>query len=180
MRVIAGKFRGRRFDIPPGFRARPTTDLARESLFNVVAGCMDLEGKRALDLFSGTGAITLEMLSRGCSSVTSVELDRRHHAFIRQCLERLGVDNCRALHRDAFRFLRTCRESFDMVFADPPYALEGLGELPGLVLGGGMVAPGGLFVLEHGAGHDFSRLPGFTGRRAYGSVNFSFFSPLGP
>lgn len=135
----------------------------------------------ALDLFSGTGSISLEMLSRGCSQVVSVEADRDHAAFIRQCVAKLGKDAemCHALIRgDVFRFLKSCHRTFDLIFADPPYALDKLPEIPNLITpadGGGLLKDGGIFVFEHGKQYDFSQHPRFVEHRAYGSVNFSLF-----
>ena len=133
MRIITGLYKGRRFDIPRSFKARPTTDFAKENIFNVLAGHIDLEGKQALDLFSGTGSITLELLSRGCDRVVSVEIDRDHHAFIKQCLAKIGAVNCLPLRADALRFVKSCRQKFDFIFADPPYALGELAAIPGMV-----------------------------------------------
>ena len=175
MRIITGKYKGRRFDVPRTFKARPTTDFAKENIFNVLNSFVDLDGAHALDLFSGTGSITLELLSRGCAEVVSVELDRAHHAFIRQCVERIGDPNAVLVRGDVFRFLKSCHRQFDLIFADPPYALEQLTTLPKLVFDGNLLAPGGIFVLEHGKQNDFSALPQFVERRAYGSVNFSIF-----
>ena len=175
MRVITGKYKGRRFDIPRTFKARPTTDFAKENLFNVLTGYVDFDGAMALDLFSGTGSITLELLSRGCRQVVSVEADRDHHAFIKQCLARLGDNNCVAIRGDVFRFVRSCRQQFDFVFADPPYALEQLSTIPDLIFRGDLLKPDGIFVLEHGNQNDFSSHPCFVERRIYGSVNFSLF-----
>lgn len=191
MRIITGKYKGRRFDVPRTFKARPTTDFAKENIFNVLQGMTDLEGCMALDLFAGTGSITLEMLSRECRHVVSVEADRDHAAFIRQCLQKLKAENCTLVRGDVFRFLKTCRQQFDFIFADPPYALERLPELPDIILpasgegqdGAGenagdvqtALAPGGIFVFEHGKQYDFSSHPNFIDHRAYGSVNFSIF-----
>lgn len=175
MRIITGLYKGRHFDIPRSFKARPTTDFAKENIFNVMAGYIDFDGKQALDLFSGTGSITLELLSRGCGHVVSVEQDRDHHAFIKQCLAKIGATNCLPLRADAFRFVKSCRQQFDFIFADPPYSLERLPEIPGLVLSSGLLAEGGVFVFEHGAANDFSSDARFVERRSYGSVNFSIF-----
>ena len=175
MRIITGKYKGRHFDVPCTFKARPTTDFAKENIFNVLTGKIDFEGATALDLFSGTGSISLELLSRGCSQVVSVELDRDHHAFIRQCLKKLGDENCIALRGDVFRFLKTCRQQFDFIFADPPYTLERLPEIPDIVLSKGLLKEDGIFVFEHGEKNDFSDHPRFLEHRAYGSVNFSLF-----
>ena len=175
MRIITGIYKGRRFDIPRTFKARPTTDFAKENIFNVLTGYLDLEDSRALDLFAGTGSISLEFLSRGCAQVVSVEKDRDHHAFIKQCVSRLGTDRSVVIRGDVFKFLATCKQQFDIIFADPPYALPQLHELPEQVLGKDLLSEGGVFVLEHGKGDDFSSHPRFVEHRTYGSVNFSIF-----
>jgi 16S rRNA (guanine(966)-N(2))-methyltransferase RsmD len=176
MRIITGRYKGRHFDIPRTFKARPTTDFAKENIFNVLTGYLDFEGAAALDLFAGTGSITLELLSRGCANVVSVEMDRDHHRFIRQCLEKLGNDGqVKCLRGDVFRFVKSCRQQFDFIFADPPYALKELPTLPQLICADSLLKPGALFVLEHGKDYDFSSTPHFTEHRQYGSVNFSLF-----
>ncbi len=175
MRIITGIYKGRRFDIPRTFKARPTTDFAKENLFNVLAGYMDFDDAHALDLFAGTGSISLEFLSRGCAQVVSVEADRDHYAFIKKCVEKLGSDKSVVIRGDVFRFVKSCRQQFDIIFADPPYALEKLPEIPDLIFSLGLLAEGGLFVFEHGKQNDFSRHPHFVEHRSYGSVNFSIF-----
>ena len=175
MRIITGIYKGRRFDIPRTFKARPTTDFAKENIFNVIQGYMDLEDTVALDLFAGTGSISLELLSRGCRQVINVEGDRDHASFIRQCLQKLDDDACSIVRGDVFRFLKSCRQQFDFIFADPPYALKELPEIPGLVLDKGILAEGGIFVFEHGKQYDFSSHPRFLEHRSYGSVNFTLF-----
>lgn len=175
MRIITGMYKGRRFEVPHTFKARPTTDFAKENIFNVLNGYIDLDGASALDLFSGTGSISLEMLSRGCDRVISVEADKDHHAFIRQCLAKIGTDKCVPLRTDALRFIKGCREQFDFIFADPPYAMPELPEIPEMVLSGNLLKPDGVFVFEHGKKNDFSDHPRFVEHRAYGSVNFSIF-----
>lgn len=175
MRIITGKYKGRHFDIPRTFKARPTTDFAKENIFNVLNGYIDFDGSAALDLFAGTGSISLEMLSRGCAPVVSVEADRDHAAFIAQCMKRIGTTDNVLIRGDVFRFLKKCHEQFDFIFADPPYALENLATLPGLVLGNDLLKPDGIFVLEHGKNYDFSNEPRFLEHRSYGSVNFSLF-----
>ena len=175
MRIITGIYKGRRFDIPRTFKARPTTDFAKENLFNVLAGYLDFDDAHALDLFAGTGSISLEFLSRGCAQVVSVEADRDHYAFIKKCVEKLGSDKSVVIRGDVFRFVKSCRQQFDIIFADPPYALEKLPEIPDLIFSLGLLAEGGLFVFEHGKQNDFSRHPHFVEHRSYGSVNFSIF-----
>lgn len=175
MRIITGRYKGRRFEIPRTFKARPTTDFAKENIFNVIQGYLDLEDTVALDLFAGTGSISLELLSRGCRQVVSVEADRDHASFIRQCMQKLETDSCSLIRGDVFRFLKSCRQQFDFIFADPPYALKELPEIPDIVLGKGILAEGGVFVFEHGKQYDFSAHPRFLEHRSYGSVNFTLF-----
>lgn len=179
MRIITGKYKGKHFEVPRSFKARPTTDFAKENLFNVLRAYVDFEETRALDLFAGTGSITLELLSRGCPEVVSVERDRQHYAFVRAAVEHCTASDAdvrvRVLNADALRIIAKSNERFDLVFADPPYALRELSELPERVMASGLLKPGALFVLEHGKEHDFSSRPEFLEHRAYGSVNFSFF-----
>jgi len=175
MRIITGKYKGRHFDIPRSFKARPTTDFAKENIFNVLMQYVDLEEAAALDLFSGTGSISLELLSRGCSTVVSVEMDRDHHRFICECLKKLGDVHCTPLRADAFRFIKSCKKQFDLIFADPPYALKELPTIPDLIFEKGLLTEGGIFVFEHGKDHDFTQHPHFIEHRSYGSVNFSLF-----
>ena len=179
MRIITGKYKGRHFEVPRSFKARPTTDFAKENIFNVLRAYVDFEQTSALDLFGGTGSISLELLSRGCRRVVTVEKDRQHHAFIAQCARKLGDAAWVPLCGDALRFVERGHEPFDLIFADPPYALPELPELPERVMRSGLLAPGALFVLEHGKGQDFSSRPDFLEHRAYGSVNFSLFRAPG-
>ena len=150
MRIITGQYKGRHFDIPRSFKARPTTDFAKENIFNVLQGYIDFEDTSALDLFAGTGSISLELVSRGCSRVVSVEADRDHANFIRQCFQKLGEDKDILIRGDVFRFLKTCKQKFDFIFADPPYALKELPQIPDLGLNGDYLDEGGIFVFEHG------------------------------
>lgn len=178
MRIVSGKYKGRRFNVPSTFKARPTTDFAKENLFNILqARGIFGECPAALDLFAGTGSISLELLSRGCAPVVSVEGDRDHARFLRQTAQALSDPNWQVLHTDVFRLLRTANQQFPLIFADPPYALPQLPQLPQLILQSGLLAPGGLLIVEHGKANDFSSLPQFTDLRIYGSVHFSFFLP---
>ena len=175
MRIITGIYKGRRFDIPHTFKARPTTDFAKENIFNVLNSYIDFEGTTALDLFAGTGSISLELLSRGCQQVVSIEKDRDHHAFIRQCIQKLGADNSVVIRGDVFRYIKSCSQQFDFIFADPPYQLTELAQIPDLIFEKDLLKEEGIFVLEHGAQNDFSNHPHFVEHRKYGSVNFSIF-----
>ena len=175
MRIITGQYKGRRFDVPRTFKARPTTDFAKENIFNVLTALVDFDGATALDLFSGTGSISLELVSRGCTQVVSVELDRDHHRLICDCMKKLGTQACIPLRGDVFRFLKSCRQQFDFIFADPPYALQELTTIPDIVFAQNLLKDGAPMVLEHGSDHDFSAHPHFFDHRQYGSVNFSIF-----
>lgn len=178
MRIISGIYKRRRFEVPRTFKARPTTDFAKENLFNVLNNYMDFEeGVSALDLFAGTGSISLELLSRGCERVISIEKDAAHYAFICKVLKELKTENCFPIRGDVFKFIRGCKEQFDFIFADPPYALPELETLPGLILEKQLLKEDGVFVLEHGKQNNFEENPHLIERRTYGSVNFSFFRP---
>ncbi len=188
MKIITGQYGGRRFDPPRNLSARPTTDLAKQALFNILQNRMDLEGCRALDLFSGTGSISFELLSRGAAHVVSVEMGHTQQQFIQKVAAQLNVPRNRhqLIRGDVFRYLNTppamsvgasepSAASFDLIFADPPYDLAELDKLPNLVLQPGWLAPDGIFILEHGKASDFSSHPLFQELRTYGAVHFSFF-----
>ena len=175
MRVISGKYKGRHFDIPKNFKARPTTDFAKENLFNILCNIIDFDECTALDLFSGTGSISLELLSRGCPKVTSVEMDALHFSHLRKSAATLNDSNWQLIRDDVFRFIRRCTGTYDLIFADPPYALKELKDIPELILQTEMLKEGGLLVFEHGKDHSFESNPYFVRHIAYGSVNFTFF-----
>lgn len=175
MRIVTGIYKGRHFDIPRTFKARPTTDFAKENLFNVLGGYLDFDGISALDLFSGTGSISFEMLSRGCSPVVSVEMDAEHVQFIKNCTQKIKAEGHIIVRKDVFRFIKTAQRQFDLIFADPPYQLATLATIPDLIFEHNLLAPNGIFVLEHGKNHDFSQHPKVIDHRVYGSVNFTIF-----
>ena len=175
MRIISGKYKGRHFNIPRTFKARPTTDFAKENLFNILTNIVDFEETTALDLFSGTGSISLELLSRGCKKVTSVEMDSQHFAFLKKCQNTLQESAWHAVRDDVFRFIRRCNTSYSLVFADPPYALKELKDIPALVLDGELLCDDGIFIFEHGKDYSFTEHPLFFRHVAYGSVNFTLF-----
>jgi len=176
MRIIGGRLKGKLFDIPEGFKSRPTTDFAKEALFDILDNEYEWEGLKVLDLFGGTGSISYEFLSRGAGHVWTVEMNPGNTAFISKTAKRLGIArDISVIHSNVFDFLGICREKFDLVFADPPYALEGLESIPEKVLSRGIIHPGGYFILEHGAEHDFSAHPLFKKEKVYGRVHFTFF-----
>ena len=176
MRIIRGKYGRRRFQIPASFKARPTTDFAKENLFNVLDNMVDWEELDALDLFAGTGSIAFEMLSRGCQHVTAVELNYKHASFIEKVAKELHTKELTLIRGDVLRYLSSItKPSFDLIFADPPYNLPELQQLPNLVLNSDLLREGGIFVLEHSKNNDFAAQPYFSQLRVYGSVNFSVF-----
>ena len=175
MRIISGIYGKRRFDIPKNFRARPTTDFAKENLFNVLNNMIDWDGLVALDLFSGTGSIGFEFLSRGCSKVVCVEKDAVHLAFIQKVAKELKTNDLIPLRGDVFTYLSEARKQFDLIFADPPYALSELSEIPDLIFSKKHLNENGLFILEHPSDCSFKDHPHFSQQRVYGSVNFSLF-----
>ena len=175
MRIISGKYGRRRFDVPKNITARPTTDFARENIFNVLENLEGFEDKSACDLFAGTGAVSFEFLSRGCNYVTAVEKAPVQSAFIRKVSEILGDENIHVVRGDVFKFIEEDVRAYDYVFADPPYDHPRFDEIPGLILSSNLVKPGTVVIIEHSKNKDFSSLPGFNQRRAYGSVNFSIF-----
>jgi len=175
MRIISGKYKSRRFDIPHNFKARPTTDFAKENIFNVIRNLIDLEDAVALDLFAGTGSISFELLSRGCREVVCVERDAAHYAFIKKIKDELKADQLLTIKTDAMKYIASVNRTFDFIFADPPYAFPELSQIPENILSHHLLNPDGVFVMEHPKEYDFSHLPGFSQRRVYGAVNFSIF-----
>ena len=172
MRIISGIYGKRRFDVPSSFSARPTTDFAKENLFNVLSNLMDFEDLEALDLFAGTGSISFELLSRGCRRVTSVEKNNAHASFIAKVGKELKTNGLNLIRGDVFRFLHTAApQSFDFIFADPPYALKELPEVPTCIFERDLLRPDGIFVMEHPANYDFSQLPYFDQHRVAQSTS---------
>lgn len=175
MRIIGGKLKGK-FILPPaGYKARPTTDFAREALFNILDNEYEFEDLKVLDLFGGTGAVSFEFGSRGVGRVWCVEMNRDNASFIKREAQRLDLDNVTMVRDNVFDFLDVCHEKFDIIFADPPYALEGLDTIPDKVLDRDILHPDCYFILEHGGEHSFKDHPRFFKEREYGRVHFTFF-----
>ena len=175
MRIIRGKYGKRRFDVPKNITARPTTDFARENLFNIIENIEDLEEKSVLDLFAGTGAVSWEFVSRGASPVVAVEQAQVQSGFIRSVKEKLKDEALRLVKGDVFKYIERSKDSYDIIFADPPYDHPRFAEIPELILKSPASRQGTLVIVEHNRNHDFSRLPGFMRHLVYGSVNFSLF-----
>lgn len=175
MRIIAGKNRKRIITPPSNFKARPTTDFAKENLFNVLANYFDFDDIQVLDLFSGTGSISYEFCSRGALRVVSVEMHPTHHKFIADMKHELAYEQLQTIKSNVFVYLKSIKDSFDVIFADPPYELEDIETIPDLVFNGGLLKENGWLIVEHSDKTDFSEHPHFKDKRVYGSVNFSIF-----
>lgn len=175
MRIIGGTHKARRFNPPSTLKARPTTDFAKEGLFNVLDNLISFEGIQVLDLFSGTGSISYECASRGASNVYSIELNFQNSMYIKNTAKELGFTAIKVIKGDAFKFIANCGVRFNFIFADPPYALETLATIPDKVFEADILAPDGIFVLEHGRDNSFNTHQNFIEERCYGNVHFSLF-----
>ena len=175
MRIISGKYNGRTINPPRNLKARPTTDFAKENLFNVLNNLIDFEACDVLDLFSGTGSISYEFASRGARSVTSVEINPVHYNFIRQTAQQLGITNLHPVKANVFLYLKSCPKQFDVIFSDAPYDLEGSEEVIREVFTRDLLREEGILIFEHSKKMDFSTYEHFWQLRSYGSVQFSFF-----
>ncbi len=175
MRIVGGTYKGRIFNPGKNFKSRPTTDIAKEGLFNILENRYYFSDKNVLDLFSGTGSIGYEFISRGCQEVTFVENDFIHYRFILSVLASLKIQNVRVFKADVFRFIKKQSGKYDFVFADPPYKLPRLNEIPDAIFEADLLKEEGIFILEHPKEFDFSKHNHFTEVRKYGKVNFSFF-----
>lgn len=154
---------------------RPTTDIAKEGLFNILQNNLDFEELSTLDLFGGTGSISYELASRGCKQLTIVEQDSNMYQFIKKTSETLGFDFIQVIKMEVFRYILSCRESYDFIFAGPPYALQTIDDIPKLIVERKLLKPGGWFVLEHTPRNNYEDYPLFTRAKNYGTTIFSFF-----
>ena len=175
MRIIGGSLRGRILSLPQGFTARPTTDYAREALMDVIDSAYEFDGLKVLDLFGGSGAVSFEFCSRGVGHVWCVEMNPQYASAISSQASRLGIRNLSVVRHNVFEFLPLCTQKFDLIFADPPYALSGLETLPDRIFERDILNPGCWFVLEHGDEYSFREHPYFLKEKRYGRVHFSFF-----
>jgi len=166
--------KGRIIHPPRNFRGRPTTDMAKEALFNILANRIEFSEISILDLFSGSGNISFEFASRGCRNITCVEKDFYHYRFIKQTIASFGFP-ITAIHGDAIHFLEKVPGKYDLIFADPPFNLPDLNKLPDLIIDGQVLNEKGILILEHPKEHNFTKIPQFSEVRQYGHVNFSFF-----
>lgn len=175
MRIIGGKYSGRRIEVSKGFDSRPTTDFAREALFNILSNHFNFEDTAVLDLFSGTGSISFEFASRGCENIDLVDINGRATQFIAKTAADIGMKGIHAVRMDVFRFIPVCHKKYDIIVADPPYELKNIQAIPDLIMKFNLLKENGWFVLEHGKANHFKDHLHFFEERNYGSVHFSFF-----
>jgi len=175
MRIIGGRLKGLRLNPPKNLPVRPTTDLAKEALFNILQNQIEFESIIVLDLFSGTGNISLEFASRGATQVTSV--DRSIHCvnYLKDAARQHGLDNIKTYKADVFKYLQTEGDKYDLIFADPPYDLDRIPALPKIIFERELLRPDGLLVVEHQSMQNLSNHPAFIEQRKYGHSSFSFF-----
>ncbi len=176
MRIISGLWGGRRIQPPVNMpHTRPTTDIAKEGLFNIITNNLDLSDLKTLDLFGGTGCISYELASRGAKDLTIVERDPQMHKFIVQTFENLGFPGAQIIRQDVFQFLMKNEVRYDFIFAGPPYALREIDDIPRLVFDQGLLNENGWFILEHTPRNDYKEHPNFRSERKYGTTIFSIF-----
>jgi 16S rRNA (guanine966-N2)-methyltransferase len=175
LRIISGKYRGKTLRPPKNLKVKPTTDFARESLFNIIYNNFNIEEINVLDLFSGTGSISFEFASRGCPKIHLVENNIKQISFIIKTITELDFGQIKPIHSNVLTYIKSCHTIYDIVFADPPYDLNWLDSLPELVFKHLLVRDNGWFILEHPKTFSFSSFPQFKDHRRYGKVNFSFF-----
>lgn len=176
MRIIGGQYKGRRLNAPSSLPVRPTTDVAKEALFNILRNYYDFEGLRVLDLFAGIGSISMEFASRQASEVHSIEINPRCVSFITETVRKLKMDNLFVVRANVFSYLKRSKKKFDIIFADPPYDLEDIDKIPELVFSSDLLDKDGWLIIEHSKATDFESHPNLDQQRRYGRVNFSMFS----
>ena len=176
MRIISGTLGGRRFNPPASMpHTRPTTDIAKEGLFNILQNNFDFEDLGTLDLFGGTGSISYELASRGVPDMTIVEKDPTMYEFIKKTAAGFGINHLRTVKMDVFKFILSCNEKFDLIFAGPPYALTSIDDLPRFIFEKQLLKKNGWFILEHTPRNDYKKFPFYRSERNYGTTIFSFF-----
>ena len=175
MRIISGQYKGKRIPVPKHFNARPTTDFAKENLFNILNNYFDFNEINVLDLFGGTGSISYEFASRGCPEIDLVENNYKTYNFIKQVIEKLNLYTINPVKSDVFRYIKNCIKKYDLIFADPPYNLQQINVIPDIIFEYKLLKDRGWFIFEHSKKQDFSSHPFYLEKRVYGGVNFSIF-----
>ena len=175
MRIISGKYKGRRLYPHKVFNARPTTDFAKESLFDILNNYFYFDQVKVLDLFSGTGSIGLEFVSRGSRNVEMIEIDKKNYRYIAEAIKTLGIDDAKLICSDAIKYLSWCKPGYDIIFADPPYEMDRIVEVPEIVFKRNLLNNEGWLIIEHSSKRNFKGHPHFREERHYGNVHFSYF-----
>jgi len=175
MRIISGIHKGRTIHPPKNLPVRPTTDFAKEAIFNILNNHFDYENCKVLDLFCGTGNITYEFASRECNDITSIDSDHHCAAFVKKSIEEYKMTQVRVIKSDVFSFLKNAFGNYDIIFADPPYDLDKINTIPDLIFQQNLLKENGWLIVEHGPKTNFSQHPRFKEHRKYGNVNFSIF-----
>lgn len=175
MRVVGGTHRSRQFHIPDNLGIRPTTDFAKEALFNILQNRIDFEGMKVLDLFGGSGSISYEFASRGCAEIITVEKNLKSCDFIKKTSSEFKLSNIKVIKMDVFSYLKICADTFDIIFADPPFKLENIARIPALVFEQKLLKENGMLIVEHPSDVNFAGIKELKETREYGTVNFSIF-----
>ncbi|PST82650.1 16S rRNA (guanine(966)-N(2))-methyltransferase RsmD [Pedobacter yulinensis] len=175
MRIIGGRLKGVRLQPPANLPVRPTTDMAKEALFNILNNSFDLDQVRVLDLFCGTGNVSLEFASRGAEAVTAVDQHMGCVKWVKDTAAKHNLDNIAVRRADVFKLLLEQQAPFDLIFADPPYQLPSIPQIPALVHAQGLLRPGGWLIVEHQSMMQLSNQPAYAETRKYGNSSFSFF-----
>lgn len=179
MRIIGGSFKSMRFNPPANIPTRPTTDMAKEGLFNMLNNYFNFDNVKFLDLFGGTGSISYEFSSRGCTDITNVERFPKCAQFIQKTALDMKMEGFKSLQMDVFAYIEMCHEKFDIIFAGPPYALENMDSIPDLIIQKNLIDGEGWFVMEHNPNHHYDEHPNFLLKKNYGSTIFSVFTNAG-
>ena len=180
MRIIGGNLKSIRFEPPKNIPTRPTTDFAKEGLFNMLNNSFYFADIKVLDLFGGTGSISYEFHSRGCEDITTVEIFPKCVDFIKKTVEHHNMKGMKVLKMDVFRFIESAHQKFNVIFAGPPYPLPNLNTIPDLIFQYGLLEGNGWFILEHNPNHNFDNHPHFLKKKNYGTTIFSVFSNIKP
>jgi 16S rRNA (guanine966-N2)-methyltransferase len=175
MRIISGIHKGRVVHPPKNLPVRPTTDFAKESIFNILNNHFEFEGLKILDLFCGTGNITYEFASRECGDITGVDSNYSWCEFVKKTSSDFKMHAIKVIKSDAFAFLKRANLPYHIIFCDPPYDMANFELLPELVFTNKLLKPNGWLIVEHGPTTDLSKLPHFKEHRSYGNVNFAIF-----
>ncbi|MCC6690855.1 MAG: RsmD family RNA methyltransferase [Bacteroidia bacterium] len=176
MRIIGGTHKGRAFHPPKNLPVRPTTDFGKEALFNILTTRINFEQTKALDLFAGTGSISYELASRGCSEITAVDADYGCCSFVKKKATELAFKGIKVIKQNVFRFLKNTTEHFDLIFADPPFGMKETVEIPTIVFANKLLNPNGILIIEHPAEISFEKTGRFVEQRKYSKLHFSIFS----